>query len=215
MPLVLGLVDASNRASVTAALVANLRSHGLTAGDIGHRYLLRALADAGRSDVIFDLHSQTNKPGYGYILGQGATALTEGWDGSNSQDHFMLGHIMEWFYADLAGIACDPTGPGFRKIIIRPQPVGDVTWVKAAYNSAAGRIASDWKIVDGKFAIHMEIPVNTTAILYLPAKNREEVCENGKSAATAPCVRFVRQENNRLVYEVKSGTYDFVSLLGE
>jgi hypothetical protein len=212
LPLVLGLVEATNRASVTAALVANVRSHGLTAGDIGHRYLLRALADAGRSDVVFDLHSQTNKPGYGYILGKGATALTEGWDGSNSQDHFMLGHIMEWFYADLAGIACDPAGPGFKKIIIRPQPVGDITWVKAAYDSASGRIASDWKMADGKFTLRLEIPVNTTATVYLPAKNREEVLESGQRAAKATAVHFVRQENNCVVYEIKSGTYEFVSL---
>jgi len=211
LPLVLGMVDPTNRASVSAALVANVRSHGLTAGDIGHRYLLRALADAGRSDVIFDLHSQTNKPGYGYILAKGATALTEGWDGSNSQDHFMLGHIMEWFYADLAGIACDPSGPGFKKIIIRPQPVGDVAWVKASYNSAAGRIASDWKMKDGKFALHLEIPVNTTASLYLPAINRGEVYESGKQAAKAPGVRLLREENNCLVYEVKSGTFEFVT----
>jgi hypothetical protein len=212
LPLVFGLVDATNRASVIAALVANVRSQGLTTGDIGHRYLLRALAEAGRSDVIFDLHSQTNKPGYGYILGKGATALTEGWDGSNSQDHFMLGHIMEWFYADLAGIACDPAGPGFKKIIIRPQPVGDITWVKAAYDSAAGRIASDWKMADGKFTLRLEIPVNTTATVYLPAKNREEVFESGQRAAKASGVHFVRQEKNCVVYEIKSGTYEFVSL---
>jgi hypothetical protein len=212
LPLVLGMAEATNRPSVTEALVANVRSRGLTAGDIGHRYLLRALADAGRSDVIFELHSQTNKPGYGYILGQGATALTEGWDGSNSQDHFMLGHIMEWFYADLAGIACDPAGPGFKKIIIRPQPVGDVSWAKASYDSAAGRIASDWKISGGQFSLHLEIPVNVTASLFLPAKNRGEVFESGRPAAKAPGVRFLREENNRIVYEVKSGTYEFVSL---
>jgi alpha-L-rhamnosidase len=210
LPLVLGMVNSTNRASVTAALVANVRSNGLTAGDIGHRYLLRALADAGRSDVIFDLHSQTNKPGYGYILGKGATALTESWDGSNSQDHFMLGHIMEWFYADLAGIACDPAGPGFKKIIIRPQPVGDVTWVKASYNSAAGRIASNWKTEDGKFALHLEIPINTTATVYLPARNREAVFESGQHACKAPGVHFVSQETNCVVYEVKSGSYEFV-----
>ena len=36
-------------------LVQELRTHDnrLTAGDIGYRYLLRALEDAGRSDVIF------------------------------------------------------------------------------------------------------------------------------------------------------------------
>ena len=55
-------------------------SKGLTCGEIGHRYLLRALTDMGRPDVVFNLHSGTNDPGYGYILNQGATALTEAWD---------------------------------------------------------------------------------------------------------------------------------------
>jgi alpha-L-rhamnosidase len=33
------------------------RGNALTAGDIGFRYLLRVLDDAGRSDVIFDMNS--------------------------------------------------------------------------------------------------------------------------------------------------------------
>jgi hypothetical protein len=211
LPLVLGLVDPANQPTVLAALIANVRARGLTAGDIGHRYLLRALADAGRSDVVFDLHSQTNRPGYGYILNRGATALTEGWDGSNSQDHFMLGHIMEWFYSDLAGISGDPAGPGFKQIIIRPQPVGDVTWVKAAYDSVAGRIVSDWNKSGGNFSLHLEIPVNTTATMYLPATDPDKVLEHGQPAAVAPGVQFLRQETDRAVYQVSSGNYDFVS----
>ena len=141
IPLVLGLVDSNRQDSVRAALVADVRTQGLTAGDIGHRYLLRALADMERSDVIFALHSQTNKPGYGFILNRGATALTEGWDGSSSQSHFMLGHIMEWFYHDLAGI--QPGAPGFKEIVIKPTIVGDLTWVKASYNSIHGPIVSE------------------------------------------------------------------------
>ncbi len=31
------------------------------------RYLLRALAEGGRSDVIFDMTNQSDKPGYGSI----------------------------------------------------------------------------------------------------------------------------------------------------
>jgi alpha-L-rhamnosidase len=60
--------------------------------------------------------------------------------GGASQDHFMLGQIQEWFYHDLAGIGCDPAGPGFKKIIINPQPVGDVKWVKAGYDSIRGKM---------------------------------------------------------------------------
>src|SRR5258707_382297 len=88
------------------------RTNSLTAGDVGYRYLLRALAEGERSDVIFDMNNQSDRPGYGLQLKKGATSLTEAWDArrSSSQNHFMLGKIMEWFYHDLAGLQCDPTG---------------------------------------------------------------------------------------------------------
>jgi alpha-L-rhamnosidase len=93
---------------VLDAIVRDVRNRGnaLTAGDVGYRYLLRALADGGRSDVIFDINNQSDKPGYGYQLKKGATSLTEAWDAGrgSSQNHFMLGQIQEWFYHDLAGI---------------------------------------------------------------------------------------------------------------
>ncbi len=143
VPPFMGLVDPTNRAAVLDAVVRDVRAHGnaLTAGDVGYRYLLRALADGGRSDVVFEMNDQTNKPGYGYQLAKGATSLTEAWNArpGSSQDHFMLGQIQEWFYHDLAGIGCDPAGPGFKKIIVHPQPVGDLKWVRASYESIRGR----------------------------------------------------------------------------
>jgi alpha-L-rhamnosidase len=95
--------------------------------------------------VIFDMNNQSDKPGYGMQLKKGKTSLTEAWDGGSSQDHFMLGQIQEWFYHDLAGIQNAPDSAGFKKIVIAPQPVGDVTWAKASYNSIRGKIVSDWK----------------------------------------------------------------------
>ncbi len=215
IPLVMGIVDETNRASVLDAIVRDVRAHGdaLTAGDVGYRYLLRALTDGGRSDVIFAMNNQTNKPGYGYQLARGATSLTEGWDGSHSQDHFMLGQIQEWFYHDLAGIGCDPAGPGFKKIIIHPQPVGDISWVKASYKSIRGKIVSDWKIRDNKFTLRVKIPANTTATIYLPAKSAESVTENGRRAAQADGVKFLRMADGCAVFTVDSGRYEFESKL--
>src|SRR5690606_28552867 len=120
--------------------------NAVTAGDIGYRYLLRALAEGGRSDVIFDLNNQTEKPGYGYQLEHGATSLTEAWNArrSSSQNHFMLGQIMEWFYRDVAGIGFDPGAPGFKNVLIQPKPVGDLTWAKANYESIRGRVTTHW-----------------------------------------------------------------------
>jgi alpha-L-rhamnosidase len=213
MPLVMGLVDPTNRAGVLAAIVRDVRANtnALTAGDVGYRYLLRALADSGRSDVIFDMNNQTDKPGYGMQVMKGKTSLTEAWNGGASQNHFMLGQIQEWFYHDLAGIAGDLTGPGFKKIIINPQPVGDVTRVKAGYNSIRGKIVSDWKRDGNRFKLNVTIPANTTAKVYVPAKSPDAVTEGGRPAALSDGVVLLWMEKGRAVFAVESGKYEFES----
>ena len=241
IPLVMGLVDDTNRAAVVSAMVRDVRARGnaLTAGDVGYRYLLRALAEngrwfqlrthfdahgdyvlrllpqSGRSDVIFDMNHQSDKPGYGYQLKMGATSLTEAWNArrGSSQDHFMLGQIQEWFYHDLAGIGCDPTGPGFKKIIIHPQPVGDITWAKAEYDSVRGKIVSDWKRARGQFTLRVTVPANTTATVYAPAASTDSVTESGRPAARSKGVKFLRSEDGRAVFEIESGSYVFKSRL--
>ena len=213
IPLVMGLCEEPNRAAVLAALVKDVQAKGNTAGDVGYRYVLRALADGGRSDVIFAMNNQSDKPGYGYQLKMGATSLTEAWDArrSSSQNHFMLGQIMEWFYGDLAGIAPDPDGPGFKRILIRPQPVGDVTWAKASYNSVRGKIESGWKRDGKRFSLNVTVPANATATVYLPAKSAESVKESGRMASGQAGVKFLRSEGDRVLFEVGAGKYDFVS----
>ncbi|MBC8097047.1 MAG: family 78 glycoside hydrolase catalytic domain, partial [Akkermansiaceae bacterium] len=142
--LALGLVDATNRSAVLTNLVADIkkRDNALTVGEVCLPYLLRALAGAGRSDLVFAMNNQSEHPGYGYQLKLGATALCETWNAhrDNSQIQFMLGHIMEWFYHDLAGIQLDPRAPGFKHFNIRPQIVGDLTEVKGSYESVRGKI---------------------------------------------------------------------------
>lgn len=188
MPLALHMVPEGREADVLAALVVSIRENDnhLTAGDIGHRYLLRALADGGRSDVIFDLHHQSDHPGYGWMLKQGATSLTEAWDANrrSSQNHFMLGHIMEWFFHDLVGIAPDPEAPGFEHVLITPQPVGDLTWAEATYDSVRGPIAVRWERLDGQFDLTVELPANVTATVRLPSPDGTgEIREIGSGTA--------------------------------
>jgi hypothetical protein len=128
-----------------------------------------------------------------------------------SQNHFMLGQINEWFFHDLAGIAPDPASPGFKNILIRPQPVGDVTSVKCAYDSVHGRIAVEWKKADGKFSLKVEIPANTTATIFLPSSRVSTVTEGGRVATKVPGVKFLRQETSATVFEAGSGSYNFSS----
>ena len=217
MPLVMGLVDGDRRSLVVDALVADIRKHGnaLTTGEIGYPYLLRALAQAGRSDIIFAINNQSDKPGYGYQLKHGATSLTEKWDGSvgsfGSQDHFMSGEIIEWFYGGLVGIQPDPDGPGFKKIIIKPTPVGDIKSVKGTYDSAQGKIESEWTRANGVMHLNVTIPANTTATVYMPTTRGAAVTEAGKPAATAVGVHFLSSNNDYAIFAVTSGTYSFRS----
>jgi alpha-L-rhamnosidase len=179
----MNLVEPQDKAAVVDNIVKDIRSrnNSLTAGDIGYRYLLRVLDDAGRSDVINDMNNRDDVPGYGYQLAKGATALTESWQGADnaSNNHFMLGHLMEWFYSGLAGIRPAPNSVAFHEIEIRPEPVGDVSWVKASYKSPYGLISSEWKKDNGGFYLKVKIPANTHATIYLPSKASSNIRESG------------------------------------
>lgn len=168
----LGLVEPQHKQAVIENIIKDIRArdNSLTAGDVGFRYLLKTLEEAGRSDVIFDMNSRTDVPGYGYQLAHGATALTESWQAlpSASNNHLMLGHLMEWFYTALAGISQPDTSIAFKQIVIRPQVVGNITSAKASYASPYGLIRSEWTKKDGVFSIEVEIPANTTAKIILP-----------------------------------------------
>lgn len=210
MALVMGLVDPAHRAPVLENIVADIEEKGLTAGDVGFRYLLRALADGNRSDVIFKMNNQSTKPGYGMMLAKGATALTEAWDANprSSHNHFMLGQITEWFFHDLAGIQSDPDGPGFRKVILKPTIVGDLTWVKASYISVHGKIISEWKHTEGETTITTAIPVNTTATVFLPTAALNSVMRPASSNCSG--VKFVKVEDGFTIFEITAaGTYTF------
>ncbi|MCX6559448.1 MAG: family 78 glycoside hydrolase catalytic domain [Candidatus Aminicenantes bacterium] len=214
--LVMGLVPPGREAAVLEALVKDVRSRGdaLTAGDVGFRYLLRALADGGRSDVVYDMNSRSDKPGYGFQLKAGATSLTEAWDAgrASSQNHFMLGHIIEWFYRDVAGIGGDPEGPGFKKILIRPQPVGGLTWARAAIETVRGRIETEWRIEGKRFRLALTVPPNTSAAVEWPGHASGPVLEGGRPALESAGVSGVTATaSGRTIIRIGSGRYVFES----
>ena len=215
LALEFGIARPADRSRVLAALVADVERHGnaITAGDVGFRFVLQALAHGGRSDIVYKMINQDGKPGYAYQLRHGATSLTEAWDANeySSQDHFMLGQIVEWFYRDLAGIGADPAAPGFRKIVLRPQPVGDLTWVDASYASIRGPVSVRWERDGARFTLKASIPPNTTATLYLPVEKDAGVTEGGAPAEGRPGVAFLQREGDRNVYSIESGSYEFVS----
>jgi hypothetical protein len=133
--------------------------------------------NAGRSDVVFDMASRTDPPSYGAQLAAGATSLTEAWDANpaSSQNHCMLGHMEEWFYAGLAGIRPDAGLPGLRHIRIHPEPVGDVKWVKASWETFRGSVEVSWRTEGGAFHLSVGIPPGMTAEVSAPGLRAVEI----------------------------------------
>ena len=84
----------------------------------------------------------------------------------------MLGHLMEWLYAGLCGIKQAEGSVGYNKIVIRPQPVGNITFAKADYHTPYGLIKTDWQKENDLFSLHVTIPANTTAEIYLPGSDK-------------------------------------------
>jgi alpha-L-rhamnosidase len=101
--------------------------------------------------------------------------------------------------------------PAFRHIIMRPTPVGDLSYVRASYSSTSGNIESSWKISVGRFIWNITVPANCTATIYVPSNDPAKVTESGKAAGKARGVTFVRAVEGAAVYEIGSGHYQFES----
>jgi hypothetical protein len=175
MPLACEIVPQEHRAAVLEHLVADIRAHGnhITAGDVGFRFVVEALGEGGRSDVMFDLLTQTTPPSYGAILAAGATTLTEAWDANPkvSQNHLMLGHAEIWFWHYLAGIRVDLSRAAGERIVVRPTPVGDIRWCAARYESPAlGPIGVRWERTGQKLSLEVTIPKGSTAVVHVPGE---------------------------------------------
>ncbi|QNL52260.1 family 78 glycoside hydrolase catalytic domain [Olivibacter sp. SDN3] len=213
MAVYMGLVEPEHKEAVVHNLIQDIRQRGnsLTAGDIGYRYVLRVLEEEGRSDVIYDMNSRSDVPGYGYQLAKGATALTESWQASErvSNNHFMLGHLMEWLYSGLAGIKQQEEGIAFNKIKIQPEVVGDISAVKAVYHSIYGDIRSSWEKKGDQFELKVRIPTNTEAKIYLPIADNYIIYEGNRHLEQVG-IPIIGDEKRRKILAVGSGDYHFV-----
>jgi hypothetical protein len=181
---------------------------------VGFHYLVRALTDSGRSDVLFDMVSRTDPPSYGAQVAAGVTSLTEAWDANpaDSQDHFMLGHIEEWFYRGLAGIDFDRSrGPG-EEIRIAPVVVGTLTSASASFDSTLGRITSGWRRESAgseRLTLEITIPSGTTAKVVLPAGYSTVISLDGHLLAGDR--RVLRDEStSRREVLLIAGTYHLI-----
>ena len=224
MALSFDLLTAAQRKQAEAHLIERIKkdNYHLSSGFLGIPILLPTLTDMGRSDIAYRMIQNTTYPSWGYSIEQGATTIWERWNSyskdkgfgdvkMNSFNHYSLGACGEWMFRSMLGIETD--GAGFKKITMKPELGEGITWAKGHYDSIQGRIGSDWKIENKTFHWNITVPANTTATVYVPAKDAAAVTESGKPATEADGVKFLRMEKDRAVYQVSAGSYGFVSPL--
>ena len=197
--------------------------YSLMTGFIGTAWVSKALSDYGYSDLAYKILQNNQYPSWLYAVDQGATTIWErlngytvekgfgGNNGMNSFNHYTFGAIGQWMMAYSLGIQRDE--PGFKKFILQPEPdpTGQMTWAKGFYDSQYGRINSGWKVDNTILTYKATVPANSTATLYLPTSSAKTVKESGSAADKAKGITFIKYENKKAVYELKSGSYTFVA----
>ena len=193
----------------------------LTTGFLGTPDLCHILTKYGYLEEAYKLLYRTEYPSWLYPVTQGATTIWERWDGQkpdgtfqnpgmNSFNHYAYGAVGDWLYRKVAGIDIDPATPGFKSIIIKPHPGNEMNNVSAAHNSPYGKVSSDWKILDGKFMLTVNIPVNSTATVYVPSTD-ETLEINGEAVGAVDKVAAEGVDYHYIKVKKGSGKYTFVS----
>jgi alpha-L-rhamnosidase len=213
LPFGFDFIPEDRKADVIANVakdIMEVRGGRLETGCIGTEHLLPALTDNGFGEVAYTVINQKGWPGWGYFAESGSGANWESFRSSaRSRSHYWLGTYEEWLYSHLAGIK--PTAPGFKEIQIKPYLLGDLTEVKASIETVRGPVASRWTRKGADVSLSVTVPVNATAIVYVPVSEGAPVRESDVPVAKAKGVKFLRSEKGYAVYAVGSGTFQFMS----
>jgi alpha-L-rhamnosidase len=126
----------------------------------------------------------------------------------NSFNHYAYGAIGDWIYRVITGIDTYEEAPGYKKIMIKPHPGGNLTYANADYETMYGKVSSHWKKENGHLIMDVEIPANTSAKIYIPSRS-EAIMESGKSLSTVKELKMIGKETNYILVEVGSGKYHF------
>ena len=222
MALKFELLPDDLRSKAAQYLVDDIKARGghLSTGFLGVSYLLPVLTRSGRAGTAGQLLLQDTFPSWLFSVKYGATTIWERWDGwtpekgfqdpgMNSFNHYSLGSCGEYLFGYVGGIR--PASPGFKTILIDPVVGDGLTWARTSYDSIHGRISTSWKSAGNRLALDFVVPANTTATVCVPARDIASITENGKPVEKAEGVKLLRLDNDKVVFNVGSGTYKFAS----
>ncbi|MCR2804839.1 glycoside hydrolase family 78 protein [Paenibacillus soyae] len=225
LALMFGLLDetAEKRAAAKLKELLEASKHHLTTGFVGTPYISHVLSRYGMQEDAYTLLMQKDYPSWLYPVTKGATTIWEHWDGikedgsfwsrdMNSFNHYAYGAVGDWLYKSVAGIQPDEEAPGYKRMLIAPQPGGGLTWAEGVLETPYGTVRSAWKLKeDGSIEVEVTIPPNTSAEIRLPgASDATAVKESGEPLRAGGGLLSVAGDGLGIKIEAGSGTYTFV-----
>lgn len=184
----------------------------VTSGDIGHHFFVQALRESGNSQLLYDITNRKDSMGYKYMIQKGMTSLAENWTALEglSQNHMIMGHLMEWFYNGLAGIRQQEGDTGYKKLIIEPQFVNGIDWIRTSYKTMDGDVTVNWKTSGENYSVEIIIPNNSEALVILPVKkSNKELKVNGKNLKEVKSISNIIENKGKIQLTLGSGKYIF------
>lgn len=192
----------------------------LSTGFVGTPFLAPVLTRFGRADAAWRVVKQETYPGWLYTVKQGATTMWERWNSwtkehgfgpveMNSFNHYAYGAIGEWLYGTVGGIAPDPAGPGYARLLVHPRPGGGVVWAEASLDTVRGRVESAWKIGGGRFVLSLRIPPGAVAEVVFPSRDPRRTRESGRRISARRGIRRARTSGGMFACEIGAGAYRF------
>lgn len=216
------MLPESLRIQAAERLVSNIVDYGyhLTTGFLGTPYLNHVLSRFGQEEIAYKLLLQDTYPSWLYPVTQGATTIWERWDGikpdgtfqtpsMNSYNHYAYGAIGDWMYRNIGGINPSSDGSGYKKFHIKVIPGGGLTSASARLETQYGPISSSWTYGQNIFNQDIEIPVNTSADVYIPSDGLQYTTENNKTLDKSKGLEAVGYENGYVHLKLGSGKYRF------
>jgi alpha-L-rhamnosidase len=192
LAIVFGLLDEAESAQAGRRLAELVAEHGyhVATGFAGTPYVCDALTLTGHLDDAYKLLLEKSCPSWLYPVTMGATTVWERWDSMlpdgtinpgqmTSFNHYALGAVADWMHRTIGGVS--PLEPGYARVLVAPQPGGDLTHATTSLDSRHGRITVGWRLEAGRLTVDTTLPDGVTGVLRLPGRPDTELASGTSS----------------------------------
>ena len=217
MALDFGIVPEGDEADVSRSIVENMNRHSegfMNCGIFGLSRIGSMLAHHGNAEAAWQMFTKKGEHSFEWMWS--AADATTLWELlpvneisrkgalSASYNHPMQAGFDITFFEEIAGIAPDPSGLGYKVIRFEPLFCDFLPWAKAQIETPYGIVSSNWEKKDQTLQWMITIPPNTTGLVIPPYDGEWTV--NGNDIAD--CLFLKREKVGKIMrYGFPSGNY--------